>query len=315
MTQFQQTVNIYNTLGIIGELAFDDGGMRAIGATVNSSGVTDNLFGNAYTFLDAATAQPSLNSTNGAIVQAGGTGLFAGIMCSPKQNALYGTSLNPLGATLALPDNSSAQFLQRGYVFVNLPGPANPGDLVTYDTSTGNLNSVPALAVFTGAISTTTLTVSAVAAGTIQVGQLITGANVTPGTYITALGTGLGGTGTYTVSVSQTAASGTISAASLPPAAFSATGSISGTTLTITAVASGELNVGDQISGTGILANTVITAYGTGAGGTGTYTVNQSQTVSSETITGPTNLFVPNAVVERYQADTLGGVSVIKLSN
>ncbi len=60
---------------------------------------------------------------------------------------------------------------------------------------------------FTGAISTTTLTVSAVASGTLQVGQVISGVGVTAGTYITAFGTGTGGAGTYTVSASQTVAS------------------------------------------------------------------------------------------------------------
>jgi hypothetical protein len=69
------------------------------------------------------------------------------------------------------------------------------------------------------------------------------------------------------------------------PAEF--TGSISGTTLTVTAVASGTIKVGQWISGSGITASpqTTITALGTGTGGTGTYTVNQSQTVSSTTIT------------------------------
>ena len=66
---------------------------------------------------------------------------------------------------------------------------------------------------FTGSISGTTLTVSAVASGTLAIGQLIVGAGVSaspPGsnaTYITALGTGSGGVGTYTVGVSQTVSS------------------------------------------------------------------------------------------------------------
>lgn len=67
-------------------------------------------------------------------------------------------------------------------------------------------------AVVTGSISATTLTVSAVASGTLAVGQQLTGANVAVGTFITALGSGTGGTGTYTVSQSQTAASATIDA-------------------------------------------------------------------------------------------------------
>lgn len=67
-------------------------------------------------------------------------------------------------------------------------------------------------AVVTGAISGTTLTVTAVTSGVLQVGQTIAGSGVTVGTTITALGTGTGGTGTYTVSVSQTASSTTITA-------------------------------------------------------------------------------------------------------
>jgi hypothetical protein len=68
------------------------------------------------------------------------------------------------------------------------------------------------------------------------------------------------------------------------------TGSISGTTLTVTAVTSGTIVLGDTVSGTdsfgtAIADATTITAFGTGTGGTGTYTVNKSQTVLSATIT------------------------------
>ena len=66
---------------------------------------------------------------------------------------------------------------------------------------------------FTGSISTTTLTVTGSPTGVIQVGMLLTGTGVTAGTTITALGTGTGGAGTYTVSVSQTVASTTITGA------------------------------------------------------------------------------------------------------
>lgn len=63
------------------------------------------------------------------------------------------------------------------------------------------------------------------------------------------------------------------------------TGSISSTTLTVTSVTNGVLAVGSFISGSGITAGTYITAYGTGTGGAGTYTVSASQTVASTTIT------------------------------
>ena len=63
------------------------------------------------------------------------------------------------------------------------------------------------------------------------------------------------------------------------------TASITGTTMTVTAVTSGTIYVGCLITGTGVTANTTITALGTGTGGVGTYTVSQSQTVVSTTIT------------------------------
>lgn len=73
-----------------------------------------------------------------------------------------------------------------------------------------------------------------------------------------------------------------------------ATGSISGTTFTVTAMSSTgavEKNfaVNNSITtypGT-IAAGTKITAFGTGSGGVGTYTINNSQTVGSTTFYGP----------------------------
>jgi hypothetical protein len=66
------------------------------------------------------------------------------------------------------------------------------------------------------------------------------------------------------------------------------TGSISGTTLTVTAISQGAVSMGQTLSGTGITAGTTIVGFLTGAGGnvneTGTYTVNISQTVASTTI-------------------------------
>lgn len=65
------------------------------------------------------------------------------------------------------------------------------------------------------------------------------------------------------------------------------TGSIATTTLTVSAISAGTIYPSMQISGTGVTAGTRIVAQLTGtAGGTGTYTVSASQTVSSTTITG-----------------------------
>jgi hypothetical protein len=56
---------------------------------------------------------------------------------------------------------------------------------------------------FTGSISDTTLTVTGTPTGFLQVGSVVAGTGVAVGTTITALGTGLGGVGTYTVNISQ----------------------------------------------------------------------------------------------------------------
>ena len=141
--------------------------------------------------------------------------------------------------------------------------------------------SNPSSATFTGSISTTTLTVTSVLSGTIAVGQAIFGANIAQNTVITALGTGTGGVGTYTVSDSQTTASTTINSVASPAIV---TGAISGTTLTVSAVTSGTLKIGQTIEGSGVTDGTIIKAFGTGSGGVGTYTVSASQTVSSTTI-------------------------------
>ena len=63
------------------------------------------------------------------------------------------------------------------------------------------------------------------------------------------------------------------------------TGAISGTTLTVSSISSGILQVGSVIEGTGVATGTVITALGTGSGGAGTYTVNIPQLVVQTTMT------------------------------
>jgi hypothetical protein len=56
----------------------------------------------------------------------------------------------------------------------------------------------------TASISATTMTVASVSAGRVIVGQIVQGAGVSEGTRVTALGSGTGKMGTYTVSISQT---------------------------------------------------------------------------------------------------------------
>lgn len=157
-------------------------------------------------------------------------------------------------------------------------------------------------------IAGTVLTVGGSVSGTFAIGMSVTGTGVAVGTTIVALGTGTGGAGTYVVSISQTVASTTITGTTLndtysklhndfndvthyfrltygyTETATSSGATISGTTLTIPGGSvTGIFKIGMVITGTGISANTVITAFGTGYGQSGTYTVSVSQTVSTAT--------------------------------
>lgn len=78
---------------------------------------------------------------------------------------------------------------------------------------------------------------------------------------------------------------------------YTATGSISGTTLTITAMSSGRIYVGSTVDGSGVSSGTVITnALSVNEDGTGTYEVNISQTVASTALDGYTEGFRPVSI-------------------
>jgi hypothetical protein len=142
---FQAAVNLYRGFGIVGE-KFSDA--PAIATSYILNGTQPNQFGNAFTLVSEGVAQ------------AGGDGVFVGILVNPNVD-------------------------------------------------------------FTAYISTTVLSVSAVAKGTLGVGQIIEGAGVIPGTYIISLGTGTGGTGTYNISgAGETVASKPMTANSLAPTGY-----------------------------------------------------------------------------------------------
>jgi len=144
--------------------------------------------------------------------------------------------------------------------------------------------SSPSTAVFTGTISGTTLTVTAVKNGTIGVSQSLFGVGIAQETVITGLGTGSGGVGTYTINISQTVSTAETMNSTAVAAVF--TGTISATTLSVTAVSSGTLYLGQTVQGSGVTSSTVITALGNNivlsqsivSGGTG-YAVNDQVTV------------------------------------
>jgi hypothetical protein len=174
----------------------------------------------------------TIDGTNGVTFPAGGVGNTAGSVVgttdtqslSNKTLAAGTASVAPLvftsGTNLTTASVGAMEFdgklpyftpssTQRGVVPAGQYYRLNAND-------TGGQNIAVQQGIFSNgtstasSISTTTLTVGGTITGTFAVGQMISGPNVTAGTYITALGTGTGGAGTYTVSTSQTAASGQI---------------------------------------------------------------------------------------------------------
>jgi HK97 family phage major capsid protein len=90
------------------------------------------------------------------------------------------------------------------------------GSNEAFVAKTGNITNIQNGAVVTGSITGTTLTVTAVTSGTLRVGQILSGTGINAGTYISALGTGTGGIGNYTVVGDTSATSTTITATGNP---------------------------------------------------------------------------------------------------
>lgn len=106
--------------GIPGEIAFQ-GPTRALSAVLDSATESNNVFGRAFTYEDAAVET----------VTAGGSGKFAGISINPKAYALdFNYALN----------GTSGEFLFMGEVYVQLTTTGGViGDSVYFVDATGEL--------------------------------------------------------------------------------------------------------------------------------------------------------------------------------
>lgn len=144
-------------------------------------------------------------------------------------------------------------------------------------TKTGALTGAVTQGTFsvTGSIADNLLKVTAVGSGSIKNGSTISGTDISTGSQIVAqvlpliTGEALGGIGRYIVSIAEQSAAST---------------TVSGTygILTVTVAPSGTLGVGQSLTnGTSAVVGTQITQLGTGAGGTGTYFLNNNTAVSS----------------------------------
>jgi hypothetical protein len=163
-------------------------------------------------------------------------------------------------------------------------------------------NQTPNLgpATFTGSITGTALTITSLASGTVQIGQLLTGSGVSDRTYITS------GSGTsWTVSNSQTVGSTAMTSTCYYAGATFSGNISSGNTLTVIGAITGNIQIGQFLSaangattgGTGVLNGTYIVS------GSGTsWTVNQNHNVS--TINMKSYAIIPTAFAITFTATT-----------
>ena len=116
---FQSTVRDDIATGVVGEIAFD-GPTRARPYILDSGGATPNTVGNAFTVVTGTDDKAGA----GAI----GAGAFAGILINPKSYALVGTPTNTLAPSLDLPDETPAELLTMGTVFVDVTAGTFPAE-------------------------------------------------------------------------------------------------------------------------------------------------------------------------------------------
>lgn len=138
---FQSNVRQFMTSGVVGEVVLD-GAVRSRGVILNSVNEANNVVGRALTY--------SAANADGVRVEAGGTGVFAGILTHSKQYAALGTQAGgALAPTLTIPNNSQveATYFATG-VYVELACNQNQvisiGDKVAFNQTNGGLIAFPA---------------------------------------------------------------------------------------------------------------------------------------------------------------------------
>lgn len=140
----------------------------------------------------ALTGSPAAGATSTASALSAGTNSFTGVIVDDVLTASAVTGTIAVGTTIAGTGVPS-------YCVVTGQISGTAGGAGTYQLSIGGLSIASEAMTGTYGI----LTVGGTLTGTYAVGQLVTGSSVTAGMYITQLGTGVGGAGTYFTNVSQ----------------------------------------------------------------------------------------------------------------
>lgn len=290
MTGFQTQVNTVPAPGVEGDFASVNPRATVLagpgGLVAGALGLLAGRFAwLSYSQVDSDGAP--------AVADNFGAGLPAGFFRRDQQAVITNflatsTMLTPAGYPVTLFDAGDFWVKNNGST------PAVPGQKAFANFADGSVSFAAAggsaaSASVTGSIDAKTSVLTGSIAGNVLTITAASGDPLVPGAIVT--GTGGGGVATGTQVVSQL--SGTIGgigtyAVNIPDQTVTSTalGATYGL-LTVTAVGSGALEVGDVLSGTGgggVTSGTVITGLGTGVGDTGTYYVSPTQSVTSTTI-------------------------------
>lgn len=292
MAGFQTQVNSQPAPGLPGTLASAnpvatvDAGEAAFVAATGGVIVGNFAWVDGTTNLGGGTAQNSYIVASGPLAPDG--------LVMNQGEALITTWLGQ--ATLVVPQGLPVTLAQRGdfwgvsnaasatrgqKVFANLFN----GAVLVDDAGAFPVDNIGTNAVVTASFATSVMTVSAVTSGVLAVGQLVQGAGIPANTYILSLGTGTGGTGTYNLTQTVGTIAGETVTATSPDgvggASTTAVTTSSSTSLDITAVSYGVVQVGMLVKGTGIPAGAYIAGLGTSTGGIGTVTLSAAATASA----------------------------------
>jgi hypothetical protein len=137
---FQSTVARNIGFGVPGEI-FLDGPLRAQPGRLDSASAANNVVGRAFSIKDDATASFETAADPQPLdVQAGQSGVFAGILAMPKNYPLSGTAGDTLASSIVLPNDTMVELIQEtAGMVVALGAACSVGDWLYYTTATGVL--------------------------------------------------------------------------------------------------------------------------------------------------------------------------------
>lgn len=313
-TVMQLTTPTFKTMGSWGPLTFHSNSSVAVDLNLSGNGTTGTING-LYTyhspgsFSSGANVRLTINPiyTLGGL-NWGGFGLTGSTNLTLQNGFLaFDTTAKPpilIDETISLIEMDNVEACPTQTVTITQSTGATSGNSVFLPCNTGNISSIQPVADVGNGGAYTTLRVIArnsplLAAIDVSLPGLLGQSFMSPDSYVSAdwIGTHKSFL-TYGILTQDNSTNcptcvrnGETYSTRLAPQIVRFTGAIAGTTLTATGTVYPAVSIANNLVltgvGTPLATGTIVQGYGSGTGGTGTYTVNNSQTISAETMTGP----------------------------